>query len=78
MRRLRLGHGRRGAGHDPHPEMIAALPSELRQEMERRLCALLLDLGVKPMITPDGHKVFDIAELAPAIGMSVDEAHGYC
>jgi hypothetical protein len=56
------------------PELLAALPEELQQEMQRRMFALLADLGVKPKVTPTGEKVFDIAELAPALGMSLEEA----
>jgi hypothetical protein len=65
-------HG--GAGMNITPEMIASLPPELQQEMQRRLFALMADLGVKPKITPAGQKVFDIAEVAAALGMSTNEA----
>jgi hypothetical protein len=56
------------------PEMLASLPPELKQEMDRRLQALFAELGVRPKITPAGDKVFDVAEVAAALGMSVDEA----
>ncbi len=56
------------------PEMLASLPPELQQEMHNRLMALLRDLGVRTMIAPDGSRVFDMAELAPALGMTMDEA----
>lgn len=55
-------------------EMLASLPPELQKEMQRRLFALFADIGVKPKVTPAGDKVFDIAEVAAALGMSVDEA----
>lgn len=56
------------------PEMLASLPPELQQEMHNRLMDLLADLGVRTMIAPDGSRVFDMAELAPALGMTMDEA----
>lgn len=56
------------------PELLALLPPELQREMQHRLFALLDDLGVKFMITLDGEKVFNIADLAPALGMSIEQA----
>lgn len=56
------------------PELLASLPPELQREMQRRLFALLDDLGVQPMISPDGERVYNIAEIAPALGMSIEQA----
>lgn len=56
------------------PEMLASVPPELQQEMDRRLLALIAELGVKPKVTPAGQKVFDIAEVEAAFGMSPHEA----
>ena len=56
------------------PEMLAALPPEVRQELHRKLVDTLREMGVTPMITPDGTFCVDLTQLAPALGMTIEEA----
>jgi hypothetical protein len=56
------------------PEMLAALPPDVRQELHRKLVDTLREMGVTPMVTPDGQFVVDLQQLAPALGMTIEEA----
>jgi hypothetical protein len=56
------------------PEQFAALPPDAQQEMYRQVVSELRRLGVRIAITPDGQRVFNLNDLAAALGMSVDEA----
>ena len=56
------------------PEQLAALPPEVQQILHQKLLALLAELGVKPLVTPDGVFAVDLRELAPSLGLSVQEA----
>jgi hypothetical protein len=56
------------------PEQFAQLPPEVQQEMYRRMVGKLQRLGVRIAVTPDGQKVFNLNDMAAALGMSVDEA----
>lgn len=56
------------------PEQFAALPPDAQQEMYRQVVSELRRLGVRIAITPGGQKVFNLNDLAAALGMPVDEA----
>ena len=58
------------------PEMIALLPPELRQQLRAKMIALLDDLGVPFKLGPAGDLTVDLEELAPALGMTVENAAG--